>query len=97
MNSWFKSALATVVTTVIRSVTRGRPMPLKNPNMAHPAAPTQAPPTRGNQNAAASCSTWLSNPNGARIRWRAAPTSTNSGAAQPIAHSAVHTAWPARR
>ena len=56
MNSWFSSALASVVTRVIHSVRRGRPMPLKNPSVAHTAAPTNAPPTRGSQKAAASCS-----------------------------------------
>ena len=96
MNSWLSTALVEVVNSVIASVTRGRPTPLKKPNIAHTAAPTNAPPMRGNQKAAASRSICGSKPKGARIRWRAAPTSTNSGAANAIAHSAVHTACPAR-
>ena len=68
MNSWLSSALVTVATMLMASVTRGRPMPLKKPNIAHTAAARKAPPTRGNQNAEASCSTRLSKPKGARIR-----------------------------
>ena len=97
MNTWFSSAFVTVVTMVISSVTRGRPTPLKKPNVAHTAAPRKAPPMRGNQKAEASRSISGSKPKGARIRCRAAPTSTNSGAAHAIAHSAVHTACAARR
>ena len=97
MNSWLSAALVSVVTSVMSSVMRGRPMPLKNPSSAHTAAPAEAPATRGYQNVAARSSTRGSKPKGTRIRCRAAPTSTNSGAAHAVAHSAVHSACDARQ
>jgi len=67
---------------------------LKNPNMPTPGSDAGAADTRKPEREA-SCSTCGSNPNGARNQVARAPTSTNSGAAQAIAHNAVHTAWPA--
>ena len=97
MNSWLSSALATVVTAVMSSVRRGRPVPLKNPSMAHRAAPLAAPPRRGNQKAPTRRSTSGSKPKGANSVWRAAPASTNKGSAHSVAQSAVQVAWLARR
>ena len=95
MNSWLSSAFASAVTQVTSSVARGRPMPLKKPNMAHTAAPRKAPPTRGNQKSPASRVISGSKPSGASSTCRAAPTATNSGAAHSVPQSAVHTARPA--
>ena len=53
MKYWLRKPLASAITAVMSSVTRGRPMPLKNPSIAHTAAPNGAPATRGSQNCAA--------------------------------------------
>ena len=56
MKTWFRIALLKATTAVAIRVTRGRPMPLKNPSTAQVAAPKNEPATRGNQKSAASCS-----------------------------------------
>ena len=64
MNSSLKTAFVAAMTAVTSSVTRGRPMPLKNPSSAQTPAPKQEPPTRGSQNAAARSTMPGGRPNG---------------------------------
>lgn len=67
MKSWFSSTFAQVMITVMITVVRGRPMPLKNPSTPHTATPSGAPATRGTQKrAAVSSMCWLM-PKGARM------------------------------
>ena len=49
MNIWLNRALTTAATTLMASVNRVRPMPLKKPVSAQAARPAGPPTSRGNQ------------------------------------------------
>src|SRR5580693_2085393 len=95
MNHWFSNALATATPNVMRKVTPGRPMPLKNPSKDHSATPSGAPSMRGPQYASAMSSVGAAMPKGASSQWPASASNTKTGTVNSDPQSASQVAFDA--
>ncbi len=80
----------------MRSVTVGRPMPLKKPNTAHKATLKGPPIMRGTQYISARRSISAGSPKGPKIFAPASASKANTGTVNSEAHNAVQVACDAR-